>query len=51
MKENILVIGIAGGTGSGKSTLVKNLAERFGGSVTVLSHDSYYKCRDDLSDF
>ena len=48
MKENILVIGIAGGTGSGKTTLVKNLAERFGGSVTMLSHDNYYKCRDDL---
>ena len=48
MKENILVIGIAGGTGSGKTTLVKNLAERFGGSVTMLCHDNYYKCRDDL---
>ncbi len=47
--EKTLVIGIAGGTGSGKTTLVKRLAEHFGGKVTLLSHDNYYKCRDDLS--
>lgn len=47
--EKTLVIGIAGGTGSGKTTLVKKLAEYFGGKVTVLSHDNYYKCRDDLA--
>ena len=49
MDNRILVIGIAGGTGSGKTTLVKRLIEHFGGQVTVLSHDNYYKCRDDLS--
>ena len=48
MTNNILIIGIAGGTGSGKSTLVKKLAEQFGGSVTMLSHDNYYKCRDEM---
>ncbi len=48
MEEKILVIGIAGGTGSGKTTLMKNLVERFGPVVTVLSHDNYYKCRDSL---
>lgn len=47
--EKTLVIGIAGGTGSGKTTLVKKLAEHFGGKVTMLSHDNYYKCRDDLA--
>lgn len=46
--DKTLVIGIAGGTGSGKTTLVKRLAEHFGGRVTMLSHDNYYKCRDDL---
>lgn len=46
--DKILVIGIAGGTGSGKTTLVKRLSEHFGGRVTMLSHDNYYKCRDDL---
>ena len=47
--ENTLVIGIAGGTGSGKTTLMKNLVTRFDDCVTVLSHDNYYKRRDDLS--
>lgn len=47
--EKTLVIGIAGGTGSGKTTLVKRLAEQFGGRVTMISHDNYYKCRDDLA--
>ncbi len=48
MKEKILVIGIAGGTGSGKTTLMKRLMEHFGDVVTVLSHDNYYKRRDGL---
>ena len=47
--ENILVIGIAGGTGSGKTTLMKNLVERFGDVVTVISHDNYYKRHDELT--
>ena len=47
--ENILVIGIAGGTGSGKTTLMDNLVRRFGHDVTVLSHDNYYRRRDDMS--
>ena len=46
--DNILVIGIAGGTGSGKTTLMKNIVERFGGDVTVLSHDNYYRRLDHL---
>ena len=49
MDNNILVIGIAGGTGSGKSTLMDNLVKRFAGHVTVLSHDNYYKRRDELT--
>ena len=49
MDRNILVIGIAGGTGSGKTTLMKNIVAQFGGMVSVLSHDNYYKRRDDLS--
>ena len=49
MENPILVIGIAGGTGSGKTTLMKNLIEKFGDVVTVLSHDNYYKRRDDLT--
>ena len=49
MKEDILVIGIAGGTGSGKTTLMKNLIARFSEDVTVLSHDNYYKRHDELT--
>ena len=49
MADNILVIGIAGGTGSGKTTLMNNIMERFAGKVTVLSHDNYYKRHDELT--
>ena len=48
MDNKILVIGIAGGTGSGKTTLMKNLIARFAGDVTVLSHDNYYRRHDEL---
>ncbi len=46
---DILVIGIAGGTGSGKTTLMKRLTERFGDEIAVISHDNYYKAHDDLT--
>ncbi len=45
----VLVIGIAGGSGSGKTTLTRNLVEHFGSEITVLSHDNYYKRRDDMT--
>ena len=48
MENKILVIGIAGGTGSGKTTLMKNLIAEFSDVVTVISHDNYYKRHDDL---
>lgn len=48
MEQEILVIGIAGGTGSGKTTLMKNIMDRFGDVITVLSHDNYYKRHDDM---
>lgn len=38
-----MVIGIAGGTGSGKTTLTEKLRERFDQDVSVLYHDNYYK--------
>ena len=47
--ENILVIGIAGGTGSGKTTLMNNLINAFRDHVTLLSHDNYYKRHDELT--
>lgn len=47
MKE-YLVIGIAGGTGSGKTTLTNQIAGLFKEHVTVLTHDNYYKAHDDM---
>ena len=49
MDGKILVIGIAGGTGSGKTTLMNNLIKQFENDVTILSHDNYYKRHDELS--
>ena len=45
---DILVIGIAGGTGSGKTTLMRALTEKFGENIAVISHDNYYKAHDDM---
>ncbi|MBQ2062159.1 MAG: uridine kinase [Oscillospiraceae bacterium] len=41
-----MFIGIAGGTGSGKTTLTKHLAAHFGDDVSVVHHDNYYKRQD-----
>ena len=38
-----ILIGIAGGTGSGKTTLTQHRKDHFGGNVAVVGHDSYYK--------
>ena len=44
-----IVIGIAGGTGSGKTTLAHRLVEAFGrDEICMLNHDAYYKRHDDL---
>lgn len=43
-----MVIGIAGGTGSGKTTLTNRLKARFGEDVTVVYHDNYYKRHDEM---
>ena len=44
-----IIIGIAGGTGSGKTTLTEKLREHFGSDeVSVINHDSYYKRHDEL---
>lgn len=49
MESSILVIGIAGGTGSGKTTLMNNLIGKFRDDVTILSHDNYYRRHDELT--
>ncbi|MGB5983343.1 MAG: uridine kinase [Nonlabens sp.] len=46
----MLIIGIAGGTGSGKTTVVDQVAHQFPDhEVTVISQDSYYKDTSDLT--
>lgn len=47
--DKVIVIGIAGGTGSGKSTMIKNIKENFNDEITILSHDFYYKSHDDMT--
>lgn len=44
-----IVIGVAGGTGSGKSTFTNRLKEEFGDQIAVVYHDNYYKKRDGIS--
>ena len=44
-----LVVGVAGGSGSGKTTVVRRIIESIGDDqVTVLEHDRYYRDRNDL---
>lgn len=46
----MIIIGIAGGTGSGKTTVVQKIVESLPkGSVAVIPQDSYYKCQDHLT--
>ena len=46
--SEMLTIGIAGGSGSGKSTITQLLVEKFGNDVTVIRHDDYYKAHHNL---
>lgn len=47
---NTILIGIAGGTGSGKTTLADKLIKNFGeDEVSILRHDNYYKRHDEMT--
>jgi uridine kinase len=49
MSRAPVVIGVAGGSGSGKTTVVRRIVESLGpDQVTVLEHDRYYRDRNDL---
>ena len=49
MSGSPVVIGVAGGSGSGKTTVVRRIVESLGDDhVTVLEHDRYYRDRSDL---
>lgn len=45
---NCIIIGIAGGTGSGKSTFTKRLKDEFEEDVAVIYHDNYYRRQDEV---
>lgn len=49
MTRDVLVVGIAGGSGSGKTTVVRAISEAFGNAVAVLEHDAYYRDQSRLS--
>ena len=42
------IIGITGGTGSGKSTFTNRLKKAFYGRCDSYYHDNYYRCQDDI---
>ena len=46
--QKVMGIGIAGGTGSGKSTITRRLMQRFGNDVTAISYDNYYKAQHEV---
>ncbi len=47
--SRICIVGIAGGSASGKTTIVNRIREKFGDDIVVISHDSYYKAHNDLT--
>jgi len=47
--RSALLIGIAGGTGSGKTTLAERIGAALAGDVTVIEHDGYYRDRSHLA--
>ncbi len=49
MSEKIYVIGVAGGSASGKTTIINKLQDFFGEDIAVISHDSYYKAHPDMT--
>lgn len=47
--DKVIIIGIAGGTGCGKSTMINSIKQEFSERITIISHDFYYKRHDELS--
>ncbi len=48
MAMETIIIGVAGGTGSGKSTFTNRLKKAFGDNISVVYHDNYYKSGDGI---
>ncbi len=47
--ENVCAIGIAGGSASGKTTIINKLKKQFADEIVMISHDYYYWANDDKS--
>lgn len=47
--KDILIVGIAGGSASGKTTVVSKIKDFFGDGITVIGHDNYYKAHDEMT--
>ncbi len=47
--NKICVVGVAGGSASGKTTIVQKIEEYFGQEIAIISHDSYYKAHNEMS--
>ena len=45
----VMVIGVAGGTGSGKTTITEHLQKELGSNISVVKHDNYYKRHDEMT--
>ena len=48
MSDEILTIGICGGTGSGKTTLTNALRRRFPDDISIVYQDNYYRRNDEM---
>ena len=47
--NQVMVIGIAGGSGSGKTTITEQVVEQLGADVTVITHDNYYRAHHEMT--
>ena len=47
--NHVCIVGIAGGSASGKTTIVNRIKQTFGEDIVVISHDSYYKAHEELN--
>lgn len=47
--SDVKIVAIAGGSASGKSSIVREVSAYFKDDLTVISHDNYYKAHDDIS--
>lgn len=45
------IVAIAGGSGSGKTTIARALAKRLGAGAVVVAEDDYYRCSSTVRDF